>query len=224
MYECTECGEVICLVCRDSCHPYCPWERHKKSPSCASAPSDGSTTDMAALSARTPMPTYPAPASRQVHVLRPLGFVPGAYCHCEKTTCRAISDIDPREAAGYTWTPNPIDTSSVTLKFDAGSELGKLVDKLACNSHEVRSPFLVLRPAFCCPRDRRITAHAPARTPPLFPRTPYRCGPEIASLQGGSGGRNAMTAKSCTLHSWHTASFLMQTSSGILTLRSKQFR
>ena len=116
MYECTSCGQAVCLVCRDACHPQCDW--------------DAAAASLAAQ----------APSSAAVpHSLRALGFLPAASCACRKQTCRAISSIDPREAAGLTWVPNPIDTRAASsLNMSPGTELGLLVDKLAWNSHEVR--------------------------------------------------------------------------------------
>lgn len=138
MYECIDCGQKICLVCRDLCHPYCAWEEPNDEPTPASVSSSVTTS-----SAKTVSNPYqsPTPLRRRVrHNLRRLGFVSSTFCCCKKTTCRAIGSIDPREAAGFTWTPSAINTKSVALNIESGSELGMLVEKLAWNSHEVRDP------------------------------------------------------------------------------------
>lgn len=145
MYECVDCGQTVCLVCRDLCHPYCAWEiPHGEPPSPSESLSaitaDGSVGSAAVVRGSEPLPVQST--LRRRHTLRPLGFVASTYCCCKKTSCRAIGQIDPREAAGFTWVPTPIDTRSVTLNIEAGSELGLLVDKLAGNSHEVRACYV----------------------------------------------------------------------------------
>jgi hypothetical protein len=143
MYECVDCGQTVCLVCRDLCHPYCAWELPRgDSPSA----SDGIAADAGgsvdpALAVRGSTTPSIQPPLRKRHTLRPLGCVTSTYCRCIKSCCRAIGQIDPREAAGFTWVPSPIDTRSVTINIEAGSELGLLVDKLAGNSHEVGRVF-----------------------------------------------------------------------------------
>ena len=143
MYECIDCGQTICLVCRDLCHPYCAWET-----SCGEIPVvPAIQAALLSPAELAPLTKFFGPNStesgvprvqRKRHTLRPLGLVAATYCCCVKTTCRAIGAIDPREAAGFTWTPSPIDTRSVSVSIEAGSELGMLVEKLAWNSHEVR--------------------------------------------------------------------------------------
>jgi hypothetical protein len=124
MYECVTCGQIICAVCRDSCHAHCAWEATPLAPAAQPA------------GAADHPPS--APISAPLHELRSLGFVASAACTCHKQACRAIGSIDPREAAGLTWVPNPIDTRGASsLNLAPGSELGILVDKLAWNSHEV---------------------------------------------------------------------------------------
>ena len=141
MHECAACGVAVCLVCRDACHPHCAWE---------AAPAASPTAAAAAAAAAAPAATTPtasaaaaaalaAPPPARRHELRSLGFLASVSCACSKQTCRAIGAIDPREAAGFTWVPNPLDTRGASgLDMRPGSELGVLVDKLAWNSHEVR--------------------------------------------------------------------------------------
>jgi len=93
MYECIDCGQKICLVCRDLCHPYCAWEEPNDEPTPASVSSSVTTA-----SAKTVSNPYqsPTPLRRRVrHNLRRLGFVSSTFCCCIKTTCRAIGSIDP---------------------------------------------------------------------------------------------------------------------------------
>lgn len=76
--------------------------------------------------------------SDRYRLVLPLGMVEGAVCACPKSTCRALAVVDAREKAGYKFRPNPIDTSAVQgLDFSPGTELHKLVDSLAENSHSV---------------------------------------------------------------------------------------
>jgi ankyrin repeat protein len=100
LYECTECGQRICVVCKDRCHGSLGWE-------CSPRTAD---TEPAATGVQ----------QRKVHSLRPVGFVPDSFCTCLKTTCRALGVIDQREAEGYRFVPNPIDTSSVNIKIGPG--------------------------------------------------------------------------------------------------------
>ena len=129
MYECVDCGQTLCLVCRDLCHPFCAWEN----PSTEAPIIRPDTKSMATLVEAHKSPRI----LRRKHTLRALGFVAKTYCCCKKTSCRAIGSVCPRESAGFTWTPSPIDTRSVSINIEAGSELGMLVEKLAWNSHEV---------------------------------------------------------------------------------------
>lgn len=110
LVECRSCHQMVCLVCSDLCHDHCV---------------PGTAADDASASS---------------HVRRPLGLVRASHCGCNKSTCRALSSIDPREAAGFKWTPRPISTRAVSLDLGSGTELGALVEKLAWNSHEVSRP------------------------------------------------------------------------------------
>ena len=142
MYECINCGQTVCLVCRDLCHPHCAWEVPPGEP--PSVPVIRATiaaseaVSPTGFSSRIDAPISSIARRRKKHVIRPLGHVAETYCCCDKASCRAIGAINPREAAGFTWVPSPIDTRSVSINVEAGSELGMLVDRLAWNSHEVR--------------------------------------------------------------------------------------
>ena len=49
------------------------------------------------------------------HAVRPLGILKDSACGCQKSSCCALSVTDPREAAGYRYVPDPLDTSKVRL-------------------------------------------------------------------------------------------------------------
>lgn len=70
------------------------------------------------------------------HDVRYVGLLTAA-CGCEKSTCAALTVVARREAEGYRYVPNPIDTSSIAMNFGAGTLWGRLTDRLAHNSHEV---------------------------------------------------------------------------------------
>lgn len=71
------------------------------------------------------------------HRVEYLGLVEG-YCSCAKETCRSLSVVDEREAAGYKYQPCPLDTSDVEIDFEGEEKhLGDLCDMMARNSHEV---------------------------------------------------------------------------------------
>lgn len=113
-YECSTCGERVCLLCASECHSEYPWE-HKV---------------------------------HHEHKLRYVGLAE-AYCSCKKDKCQALAVVDMREAEGYKYVPNPIDTTDVELEFDEvyadadgrqvsrPNDLGRLARMLARNSHEV---------------------------------------------------------------------------------------
>lgn len=187
MYECINCGQTVCLVCRDLCHPHCAWEVPPGEP--PSVPVIRATVAAASeaaspigFSSRVEAPSTPISRRRKKHVIRPLGHVSETYCCCDKTSCRAIGAINPREAAGFTWVPSPIDTRSVSINVEAGSELGMLVDRLAWNSHEVRWRS---RTSVACALNIHLF-HCP------------RCGREIASPLDGSGVQNVTIARNFT--------------------------
>ena len=52
------------------------------------------------------------------HSLTSLGQVVDASCGCQKSTCCALGVVDRREAAGYRYVPDPIDTSSVHMDLN----------------------------------------------------------------------------------------------------------
>ena len=66
-----------------------------------------------------PAVTAPKPVILPASRLDFAGFIKG-YCGCDKCSCHAISAVDPREAAGYTFQPKPRDVSTVSLPSDSG--------------------------------------------------------------------------------------------------------
>lgn len=123
LFECASCNQVVCAVCQAMCHP------------CEAATLfDSSPRRADSRAASAPVEV----SDRKFHESKALGFTLAAHCSCDKSTCRALGRLEPREAAGFTWVPVPIDTRGMSLDLSTGSELGQLVESLASNSHEVR--------------------------------------------------------------------------------------
>lgn len=188
MFKCSACLSVICAVCKDYCH------------SCSGCASPSGITPEAADSETTVC---------KHHILKPLGLVPSAFCLCNKPSCRALQSLDPREAAGFTWVPTPIDTGAVILNLEAGSELSRLVEKLAGNSHEVL---------------RLCMVSSIAALSLLAANSPCRSGLAIGLRLDGSGVRKETTAKSSTRRSLRMGSSPTLTSSGTETQRVKRLQ
>lgn len=94
------------------------------------------------------------------HRLTYLGVVSASYCGCKKDRCRAVAAVDDREAEGYKYVPNPIDTSGSLLKSVPGSELDELTTMLARNSHEVWARERQRQGwTYGVPRDNKLLKH-----------------------------------------------------------------
>eukprot|EP01029_Cantina_marsupialis_P021216 TRINITY_DN5053_c0_g1_i1.p1 TRINITY_DN5053_c0_g1~~TRINITY_DN5053_c0_g1_i1.p1 ORF type:complete len:1722 (-),score=292.04 TRINITY_DN5053_c0_g1_i1:266-4726(-) len=74
-------------------------------------------------------------ADKPSHELKPLLDNTARFCECPKNSCRALVSVDQREAEGYRYVPNPIDTNSVQIERNPDVEM--LIEMLAQNAHEV---------------------------------------------------------------------------------------
>lgn len=139
MLQCEACGTRVCLVCADKCHPATEWELAPPVSTCVDGIAEGAGPASPNAADAEGDSTGAKRRLGCQHRLRPLGLITGpeAYCCCVKSSCQALAAVDQREAEGYRFQPQPIDTSNVDVPLGPGTELGRLVEQLAANAHDV---------------------------------------------------------------------------------------